>query len=126
MPVTAVFSPATGVLTVLGDDLDNPSTVSRNAAGLLLVNGGAVAVVGGTPTVANTTLIRMLGANGADVLTLDEVNGALPAAELSGGLGNDSLTGGSGGDHLSGGAGNDVLLGRGEPISCWGATTTTR
>lgn len=113
MPVTAVFSPATGVLTVLGDDVDNSSAVSRNAAGLLLVDGGAVTVLGGTPTVANTTLIRMLGANGADVLTLDEANGALPAAELSGGLGNDSLTGGSGGDQLSGGAGNDVLLGRG-------------
>ena len=46
--VTAVFSPGTGVLTVLGDNLNNNVTVSRNAAGKILVNGGAVSIVGGT------------------------------------------------------------------------------
>lgn len=45
--VTAAFS--AGVLSVFGDSLDNTITVSRNAAGTLLVNGGAVAIGGGVP-----------------------------------------------------------------------------
>jgi hypothetical protein len=53
--VTSSFG--SGRLTVIGDSFDNNTTVSRNAAGTILVNGGAVATVGGTPTVANTTLI---------------------------------------------------------------------
>ena len=77
------------------------------------MNGGAVAVTGGTPTVANTTLIRVFGQGGDDVISLNEVSGALPAAKLFGGAGNDVLTGGSGGDQLSGQTGNDTLLGRG-------------
>jgi Ca2+-binding RTX toxin-like protein len=47
------------------------------------------------------------------VITLNEANGALPAANLSGGGANDTLTGGSGNDQLFGQAGNDTLLGRG-------------
>src|SRR3954467_7238365 len=52
MAVTASFSAPT--LTVTGDALDNAVTVSRNAAGTILVNSGAVAVSGTPPTVANT------------------------------------------------------------------------
>ena len=52
--ITAVFTSATGVLTITGGALGNAITVSRNAAGNLLVNGGAVSMTGGTPTVANT------------------------------------------------------------------------
>ena len=37
---TATFS--NGVLTVLGDGADNSIVVSRDAAGRILVNGGAV------------------------------------------------------------------------------------
>ena len=85
---------AAGVLTVRGDAADNAITISRNAAGTILVNGGAIAVAGGTPTVANTTRISVFGLGGNDVITLDEANGALPHAELSGGEGNDVLTGG--------------------------------
>ena len=48
--VTASFTPRAGTLTVFGDNLDNTIDVSRNAAGTILVNGGAVAVLGGTPT----------------------------------------------------------------------------
>jgi len=44
--------------------------VSRNAAGTLLVNNGAVAVSGGTPTVANTVLIQIFGRAGNDQLSL--------------------------------------------------------
>src|SRR5262249_13011119 len=55
--VTALFSPTAHTLSVFGDNLDNTITVSRDAAGTILVNGGAVAIQGGAPTVANTTLI---------------------------------------------------------------------
>src|SRR4051794_8666248 len=109
--VTATFSD--GTLTVTGDSLDNNVTLSRNAAGQILVNGGAVAVIGGTPTVANTALLQVFGQDGNDVLTLNEANGALPKANLFGGVGNDVLTGGSGGDQLFGQGGNDTLLGKG-------------
>src|SRR3954471_9088251 len=110
--VTSTLS-AQGVLSINGDALDNNIVVSRNAAGQILVNGGAVAVVGGTPTVANTTLIQVFGLGGNDVLALSELNGALPKANLFGGAGNDVLTGGSGTDQLFGQAGNDTLLGKG-------------
>src|SRR5215211_3417076 len=109
----ATSSFSAGTLSVFGDSLDNNLQVSRDAAGKLLVNGGAVAVVGGTPTVANTTLIQVFGQGGQDTITLSEVNGALPKASLFGGEGNDVLTGGSGADQLFGQAGNDTLLGKG-------------
>src|SRR5215203_1922461 len=109
--VTASFGSAT--VTVFGDSLNNNITVSRDAAGKLLVNGGAVVVAGGTPTVANTSLVQVFGQAGNDTITLSEVNGALPRANLFGGIDNDTLTGGSGGDQLFGQAGNDTLLGKG-------------
>src|SRR4051794_32570484 len=109
--VTAQFS--AGTLSVTGDALDNNIAISRDAAGKILVNGGAVAVIGGTPTVANTTRVQVFGLGGNDVITISEVNGALPAANLFGGEGNDVLTGGSGADQLFGQAGNDTLLGKG-------------
>ena len=112
--VTAVFASSSGgILTVFGDSLDNQITISRNAAGQILVNGGAVPVSGSTPTVANTSLIQVFGQGGNDTITLNEANGALPRSNLFGGAGNDTLTGGSGGDMLFGQSGNDVLLGRG-------------
>jgi Ca2+-binding RTX toxin-like protein len=113
MAVTASFLPGSGLLTVFGDGLANTIDVSRNAAGALLVNGGAVAIKGGTSTVANTSLIQVFGQNGNDVITLNESNGALPAAHLFGGAGNDTMIGGSGGDQLFGQSGNDTLLGKG-------------
>jgi Ca2+-binding RTX toxin-like protein len=109
--VTASFS--NGTLSVNGDALANNITVSRDAAGKILVNGGAVTVSGGTATVANTAKIQVFGLGDNDVLTLSEVNGALPAANLFGGAGNDVLTGGSGNDQLFGESGNDTLLGKG-------------
>src|SRR5262245_35456970 len=111
--VTASFLPGAGILNVFGDAAANTITVSRNGAGTLLVNGGAVAIRGGTPTVANTALLKILGQGGDDAIFLDEANGALPAARLFGGFGNDTITGGSGGDQLFGQNGNDVLLGKG-------------
>jgi Ca2+-binding RTX toxin-like protein len=108
---TATFT--LGVLTVIGDAQDNAIVVSRNAAGQILLNGGAITISGGTPTVANTRAITLLGLGGNDVLTMDEANGALPLATMIGGAGNDTLTGGSGRDILIGQAGNDTLLGKG-------------
>jgi Ca2+-binding RTX toxin-like protein len=115
VPANAAVSStfANGVLRVNGDSLDNTITISRNAAGTILVNGGAVAVVGGTPTVANTSLIQVFGLDGQDVISLDQANGALPRANLFGGASNDTLIGGAGGDQLFGQAGNDTLLGAG-------------
>jgi Ca2+-binding RTX toxin-like protein len=110
--VTSSFS--NGILTVFGDSLDNTIVVSRDASGKLLVNGGAVAVTGTSiPTVANTSLIQVFGQGGNDTITINEANGALPAAFLFGGSNNDTLTGGSGADELFGQAGNDTLLGKG-------------
>jgi Ca2+-binding RTX toxin-like protein len=108
---TATFS--NGVLSVSGDGANNSVVISRNAAGRILVNNGAIAVVGGTPTVANTARIRVSGAAGNDSIALDEASGALPRASLFGGGGNDTLIGGSGGDQVLGQSGNDTLLGRG-------------
>jgi Ca2+-binding RTX toxin-like protein len=108
---TATF--ANGVLTVTGDGAGNSISVSRDAAGKLLVNNGAIVVVGGTPTVANTGLIRVFGQGGNDAITLNEASGALPRANLHGGASNDTLTGGSSNDQLFGQSGNDTLLGKG-------------
>jgi Ca2+-binding RTX toxin-like protein len=109
--VTGSFS--NGVLSVFGDTLNNNVTVSRNAAGNILVNGGAVNVPGGTPTVANTALIQVFGLNGNDTITINEANGPMPRANLFGGTGNDVLTGGSGADMLFGQSDHDTLLGKG-------------
>src|SRR5215204_2884356 len=105
MAITSNFLPGSQLLSVFDDSLDNNITVSRNAAGSILVNGGAVPVLGGQPTVANTSLIQVFGQSGDDAITLNEANGALPAARLFGGAGNDTLTAGSGADQLFGQSG---------------------
>src|SRR5258708_6104143 len=131
MAISAIFNPITGILTEFGDALDNTLTTSRDAAGTILINGGAVPVMGGKATVANTAQLQLFGQGGNDTITLDESNGALPAAEMFGGAGNDTITGGSGNDTLFGQAGNDTLLGKGgeelrlggagEALLSWGA-----
>jgi Ca2+-binding RTX toxin-like protein len=111
--VFGAFVPAQGLLTIFGDSLDNNIEISRNAAGQILVNGGAVGIRGGVPTIANVTTIQVFGQAGNDTITLNEANGALPRSLLFGGSGNDVLTGGSAADQLFGQAGNDTLLGKG-------------
>jgi Ca2+-binding RTX toxin-like protein len=111
--VTAVFVPTTGLLRITGDNLNNAITVSRNGAGGIFVNGGAVKVTGGTPTVSNVTQVRVNGLAGHDLITMSETNGALPKAVIFGGAGNDVVTGGSGNDMLFGESGHDQLLGKG-------------
>jgi len=121
LSVTASFAPGAGILTILGDSHDNNIVVSRDAAGRILIDGGAVSVRGGTPTVANTRLVQVFGLAGNDSITLDEANGALPSANLYGGSGNDTLIGGSAVDMLFGEAGNDILLGKGGDDRLFGA-----
>ena len=52
MAIKATFTPGAGLLSVTGDNAKNKITVSRDAAGNLLVDGGAVPIVGGQATVA--------------------------------------------------------------------------
>ena len=111
--ITATFTPPLGLLTIIGDAQNNAINVSRDVAGKILVNAGAVSILGGTATVANTTLVQVFGQAGDDTLALDETNGALPKANLFGGDGNDTLIGGSGNDMLFGQAGDDTIMGKG-------------
>jgi Ca2+-binding RTX toxin-like protein len=113
MATTATFSAGPGVLSEFGDAANNSLITRRDGTGRILVNNGAVPIVGGTPTIANTSLIQAFGQDGNDTIALDETNGALPNANLFGGAGNDTLTGGSGNDLLFGQGGNDVLNGQG-------------
>src|SRR3954454_9483720 len=66
---SATFDPATGTLKVIADDLDNSVTVSRDATGRLLINGGTIPVSGGVLTVSNATVIQIFGRAGADQIT---------------------------------------------------------
>jgi hypothetical protein len=61
MAITASFDAGAGMLSVLGDSLDNTITTSLDAAGNVLINEGGVAILGGQPTVANTNLIQVFG-----------------------------------------------------------------
>src|SRR5262245_64101800 len=70
--VTASFSAVSGVLTVFGDNLDNNITISSNAAGTILVNGGGVTVAGGKPTVEHTGVIQGYGKVGEDKMTIND------------------------------------------------------
>ncbi len=112
MAISANFIPGAGLLTEFGDSLDNTIVTSRDAAGSILVNGGAVPITGGRATVANTATVQVFGQGGNDTISLDEANGALPAAQLFGGDGNDTLSGGSGNDLLFGQNGNDIINGK--------------
>jgi len=112
MATTASFSQGTGALTVFGDSLDNSIVTSRDAAGK---HSRQQRRCGNNWRSANRRQYRIdpgirPGRQRHD--SLDEANGALPAALLFGGAGNDTLTGGSGNDQLFGGAGNDTLLGK--------------
>jgi hypothetical protein len=91
-----------GIVSLIADADASNLTVSRNAAGTLLVNGGAVAISGGVPTVANTSLIQVFGLGGDEFITLDESIGELPRANVFGGAGADLPTGSSGASMLFG------------------------
>ncbi len=111
LSVTAFYSAQNNLLSVAGDAANNTIEISRDAGGNILVNGGSVSISGGTPTVANTSLVEVFGENGDDIVLLNEANGVLPPAHLYGGGGHDTLTGAGGNDRLVGGPGDDTLTG---------------
>ena len=104
-----------GLLSVTGDNADDAIAITRDAAGQILINGGAISVQGDQPTLTNTTQIDVFGGNGNDMISLDNVapptGQALPPAHLFGGNGNDTLIGGAGNDTLFGGNGDDTVIG---------------
>jgi hypothetical protein len=57
MAVTATFLPKAGVLSVLGDSLNNNVVLGRDAAGSIPVSGGAVSV--GASTILESRDRRM-------------------------------------------------------------------
>ncbi|HLX71963.1 MAG TPA: hypothetical protein VKV04_20295, partial [Verrucomicrobiae bacterium] len=107
-PGTAVFNPATGLLTIVCDALHNVINVANDGTGVIFVNSGAIPVTGGVATTANTVLIQILGTPGDDQITLG--NG-LVTAHIFGAGGNDALTGGDGNDTIVSGPGNSVVHG---------------
>ena len=80
MANSSSFDIPTGVFATTGDSLNNMITASRDAAGTILINGGAVPIVGAKATVANAALIEVFGQEGNDTIALNETNGALPAS----------------------------------------------
>ena len=51
LTIVAAIDPQTGLLSINGDGADNVIVVSRNAAGTILVNAGAIPVLFGPATV---------------------------------------------------------------------------
>ena len=68
MATTATFSAGSGLLSEFGDAANNSIVTSRDGTGRILVNNGAVPIVGGTATVANTSLIQAFGQDGNDTI----------------------------------------------------------
>ena len=58
MAIKATFSPTARLLTEFGDSLDNAIVTSRDAAGQILVNGGAVPIQGGTDVMVELNFDR--------------------------------------------------------------------
>jgi Ca2+-binding RTX toxin-like protein len=111
MATTATFDATTGLLNILGDAANNTTAISRNGAGNILVNGGAIPVQGGPATVADTEVIQAFGADGNDRINASKLAEAAIQLVLDGGAGNDTITGSGAVDELFGKDGNDVLMG---------------
>jgi Ca2+-binding RTX toxin-like protein len=89
MATTATFTAGSGVLSEFGDAANNSLITRRDSTGRILLNNGAVPIVGGTPTIANSSVIQAFSLDGNDTIALDETNCALPNANLFGGAGDD-------------------------------------
>jgi Ca2+-binding RTX toxin-like protein len=90
--ISTIYIPAQQTLVVVGTAGNDSILVKRNAAGKIVVNNGAVPILGTKPTVDNTTVLEVFGQGGNDDISLDESNGALPSGVISGGDGTDSVT----------------------------------
>ena len=106
------------MLTETGDNLGNTITTSRDAAGQIFVNGGAVSIRRTANRRSPTpTKSYVSGGNGNDTISLDNAalarsgNALTGTADLFGGNGNDTLNGGDGNDILFGGTGDDTVVG---------------
>jgi hypothetical protein len=108
-PGTAAFDPIMAVLTVVCDMTHTNVSIQNDGSGNIVVNGGALPITGGVPTIFNTTLIQVLGSAGDDQIS---IGSGLPTAQLFGAEGNDVLMGGSAGDVIVGGPGSDTITGR--------------
>src|SRR6516225_5911285 len=117
MAIKAKFT--AGVLSVTGGSGDDAIAITRDAAGQILINGGAISAQSaqeGQPTLTNANRIVVVGGAGNDTISLDNIAPpagqalpqALPPATLFGGNGNDTLIGGDGDDILFGGNGDDT------------------
>lgn len=116
----AQFVPATGVLAITGTEGADSFVVSANANGSIVVNGGAVPIGGGVPTLSNTVRIELHGLGGDDQLVISTLGAPLPDAVLRGGSGIDVLIAGSGNDEVTGGPGNDqIQMGAGDDTALW-------
>ncbi len=116
----AQFVPATGVLAITGTDGADSFVVSAIANGSIVVNGGAVPISGGVPTLSNTVRIELHGLGGDDQLVISTLGAPLPDAVLRGGSGIDVLIAGSGNDEVTGGPGDDqIQLGAGDDTVLW-------
>ena len=80
MAVTATFNASTGLLSVIADFLNNAVTVSRNAAGNILVNGGGVARPARRPSPTRADPDRRPRSDDAD--RLDEPTACCPGRPL--------------------------------------------
>jgi hypothetical protein len=128
MAIKANFT--AGLLSVTAGNGGDDITVTRDAAGQILINGGAISVQGeDQPTLTNTTDIDVVGGNGNDTISLEAPPAGQPlptTAHLFGGNGNDTLIGGAGNDTLDGGAGDDrVVGGKGADTAFLGAGNDT-
>ncbi|MEB3292421.1 MAG: hypothetical protein VKJ24_04615, partial [Synechococcales bacterium] len=130
MAINAFFSQSLGVLTVFGDNANNTIALGQTAAGDLLVNGGAVQILGGKARAADARHIFLVGFGGDDTLKIDESQGKIAATTFFlGGDGNDTMIGGSavewfygghGHDFVDGNGGNDIaFLGAGDDTFVW-------
>ena len=86
MAITATQS--AGTLSINGDTLDNTIAAERDSSGNLVINGGAVPIAGGPSTLANTTLIQVLGDAGNDTVIWNPGDGS---AVIEGGADNDTV-----------------------------------
>ena len=112
-----------GQLVIEAGKQDDIVTLRRSVGGasLQIFEGNGNSVDFQFPIGAFSSIV-ISGDRGDDVIALDEVNGAIPAATINGGDGEDVLIGGSGNDVIYGEADNDTILGKGGVDSINGGT----
>ena len=111
----AVSLDPNGQLNAIGTSANDSVTVSKTAAGYLVV-------INGVSTPINGNVVRVLVDGQAGNDTLRVTDAVLIPATISGGDGGDSLYGGGGASTMKGGAGNDTMDGAAGPDVFEGGT----